>query len=70
MFKEVAIYYKYTLNKANYINKLAHHVPSASNQENKNNIYIYICIYTYIYIYINNIIYNNVKCQLLNVIFN
>ena len=51
MFKEVAIYYKYTLNKANYINKLAHHVPSASNQENKNNIYIYMYIYLYIYIY-------------------
>ena len=48
MFKEVAIYYKYTLNKANYINKLAHHVPSASNQKNKNNIYIYIYIYLYI----------------------
>ena len=49
MFKEVAIYYKYTLNKANYINKLAHHVPSASNQKNKNNIYIYIYIYILIY---------------------
>ena len=49
MFKEVAIYYEYTLNKANYINKLAHHVPSASNQKNKNNIYIYIYIYILIY---------------------
>ena len=34
--KEAAIYYEDTLNIASYINKLAYHVPSASNQENKN----------------------------------
>ena len=35
-FKEAAIYYEDTLNKAGYMNKLVYHTPSASNQENKN----------------------------------
>ena len=36
IFKEAAIYYDDTLNKADYINTLVYHTPSASNQENKN----------------------------------
>ena len=36
IFKEAAIYYEDTLNKAGYINNLAYHTPSTSNQENKN----------------------------------
>ena len=36
IFKESAIYYEDTLNKAGYIDKLVYHAPSASNQENKN----------------------------------
>ena len=36
IFKEVAIYYEDTLNKAGYINNLVYHTPSTSNQENKN----------------------------------
>ena len=36
IFKEAAIYYEDTLNKAGYINKLVYHTPRASNQENKN----------------------------------
>ena len=36
IFKEAAIYYEDTLNKAGYLNKLVYHTPSASNQENKN----------------------------------
>ena len=36
IFKETAIYFEDTLNKAGYINKLVYHTPSASNQENKN----------------------------------
>ena len=36
IFKEAAIYYEDTLNKAGYMNKLVYHTPSASNQENKN----------------------------------
>ena len=36
IFKEAAIYYEDTLNKAGYINKLVYHTPSASNQEHKN----------------------------------
>ena len=36
IFKEAAIYYEDTLNKAGYINKLVYYAPSASNQENKN----------------------------------
>ena len=36
IFKEKAIYYEDTLNKAGYINKLVYHTPSTSNQENKN----------------------------------
>ena len=36
IFKEAAIYYEDTLNKAGYINKLIYHYPSANNQENKN----------------------------------
>ena len=36
IFKEAAIYYEDTLNKAGYINKLVYYSPSASNQENKN----------------------------------
>ena len=36
IFKEAAIYYEDTLNKAGHINKLVYHALSASNQENKN----------------------------------
>ena len=36
IFKEAAIYYEDTLNKAGYINDLVYHTPSTSNQENKN----------------------------------
>ena len=36
IFKEAAIYYEDTLNKAGYINKLVYHTPITSNQENKN----------------------------------
>ena len=36
IFKEPAIYYQDTLNKAVFINKVAYHAPSVSNQENKN----------------------------------
>ena len=36
IFKEAAIFYEDALNKADYINKLVYHTPSASNQENKN----------------------------------
>ena len=36
IFKEAAIYYEYSLNKAGYINKLVYHTPSASNQGKKN----------------------------------
>ena len=36
IFQESAIYYEDTLNKAGYIDKVAYHAPSASNQENKN----------------------------------
>ena len=36
IFKEPAIYYEDTLNKAVFINKVAYHAPSVSNQENKN----------------------------------
>ena len=36
IFKEAAIYYEDTLNKAGYINNLVYHTPSTSNQENKN----------------------------------
>ena len=36
IFKEAAIYYEDTLNKAGYINKLVYHISSASNKENKN----------------------------------
>ena len=36
IFKEAAIYDEDTLNKADYINKLVYHTPSASNQDNKN----------------------------------
>ena len=35
IFQELAIYYKDTLNKAGYTDKLAYHASSASNQENK-----------------------------------
>ena len=35
IFKEAAIYYEDTLNKAGYINKLVYHTQSASSQENK-----------------------------------
>ena len=35
MFKEPAIYYEDTLDKAGYISKLDHHALSASKQENK-----------------------------------
>ena len=38
IFKEAAIYHEDTLNKAGYINKLVYLAPSASNQQNKNNI--------------------------------
>ena len=34
--KEAAIYYKDTLNKAGYMNKLVYYAPSASKQENEN----------------------------------
>ena len=36
IFKESAIYYEDTLNKAGYINQLVYNAPTASNQENKN----------------------------------
>ena len=36
IFQESAVYYEDTLNKASYINKVAYHAPSTSNQENKN----------------------------------
>ena len=36
IFQESAIYCEDTLNKASYIDKVAYHAPSASNQENKN----------------------------------
>ena len=36
IFQESAIYFEDTLNKAGYIDKVAYHAPSASNQENKN----------------------------------
>ena len=36
IFKEAAIYYEDTLNKAGCINNLVYHTPSTSNQENKN----------------------------------
>ena len=36
IFKEAAIYYEDTLNKAGYIDNLVYHTPSTSNQENKN----------------------------------
>ena len=36
IFKEAAIYYEDTINKAGYISKLVYHILSASNQENKN----------------------------------
>ena len=36
IFKESAIYYDDTLNKAGYIDKLVYHAPSVSKQENKN----------------------------------
>ena len=36
IFQESAIYYEDTLNKAGYIDKVAYHAPSTSNQENKN----------------------------------
>ena len=36
IFKEAAIYYEDTLNKAGYIKKLVYYTPSASNQESKN----------------------------------
>ena len=36
IFKEAAIYYEDTLNKAGYINNLVYHTASTSNQENKN----------------------------------
>ena len=36
IFQESSIYYEDTWNKASYIDKVAYHVPSASNQENKN----------------------------------
>ena len=36
MFKEAAIYYEDTLNKAGYINNLVYHTKSTNNQENKN----------------------------------
>ena len=36
IFKEAAIYYEDTLNKAGYINNLVYHILSPSNQENKN----------------------------------
>ena len=36
IFKEAAIYYGDTLNKAGYKNKIVYHASSASNQENKN----------------------------------
>ena len=36
IFQESSIYYEDTWNKATYIDKVAYHVPSASNQENKN----------------------------------
>ena len=36
IFKEAAIYYEDTLNKAGYINNLVYHTPSTSNLENKN----------------------------------
>ena len=35
IFQESAIYYEDTLNKAGYIDKVAYHTPSVSNQENK-----------------------------------
>ena len=35
VFKEAAIYYEDTLNKAGYINNLFYHTPSTSKQENK-----------------------------------
>ena len=34
IFQESAIYYEDTLNKAGYIDKVAYHAPSASDQEN------------------------------------
>ena len=36
IFQESATYYEDTLTKAGYIDKLAYHAPSASNQESKN----------------------------------
>ena len=36
IFKESVIYYGDTLSKADYINKLDYHTPSASNHKNKN----------------------------------
>ena len=36
IFKEAAIYYEETLNKADYINNLVYHTSSTSNQESKN----------------------------------
>ena len=39
IFQESAIYYEDTLNKAGYLDKVVHHAPSASNQENKNKNY-------------------------------
>ena len=36
IFKEAAIFYEDTLNKAGYINNLVYHTPSTRNQENKN----------------------------------
>ena len=36
IFKEAAVYYEDTLNKACYIKKLVYYTPSASNQESKN----------------------------------
>ena len=35
IFQESAIYYEDTLNKAGYIDKVAYHAPSASNQKTK-----------------------------------
>ena len=35
IFKETAIHYEDTLNKAGYINNLVYHTPSTSNQEYK-----------------------------------
>ena len=36
MFQELAICNEDALNKAGYIDKVVHHAPGASNQENKN----------------------------------